>query len=241
MVESVQFGVTTEDKPILGNGESRSALRLLSLPILPQTLKGIALAATLQLTGINAIMYFGPKIIESAGFNNPNMLNIVIGAWNFVTTFIAAALVDRVPRKYLISVGTAVMALALLVTGICLSPVVPEGLGRTIGVGIGLIFFIAGFEGGVGCLFWILANEVFDKEIREAGATMSNVFQWGFNLIVSSFFLTMFEQVGEAITFYIFGGVGVVCTVILFFFLSVHQPKMEKANQLNKHHNFRNK
>jgi len=207
------------------NKKRGGALGLISLEKLPQTLTGICLAATLQLTGINAIMYYGPIIIQEANFGNPDMINIGIGVWNFLTTFTAAILVDRLGRKMLMVGGTAIMSVALIVVGICLSDVVPkEGVGRPVGVAIGLAIFIAGFEGGAGCLFWVLANEVFDEDVREAGASTVNVLQWGFNLIVSSLFPVMFTGVGQASTFYIFGGIGVVCTVILWFRLH-DQPR----------------
>jgi len=87
---------------------------------------------------------------------------------------------------------------------------------------------LAGFEGGAGCLFWVLANEIFDDDVREAGASMANVLQWGFNLVVSSLFPLMFNSFGQDITFYIFGGIGVACTIFLYFRLK--DPTLSKLS-----------
>jgi len=119
------------------------AFDLISLEKLPQTISGVVLAVTLQLTGINAIMYYGPIIIKESGFDNEDALNIGIGVWNFLTTFIAAFLVDRVGRRLLMVGGTAVMSLALIAVAICLSPFVPDGTGKGYGVAIGLAFLLA--------------------------------------------------------------------------------------------------
>jgi len=197
-----------------------SAFSLFTGRRIKQTITGVILAVTLQLTGINAIMYYGPIIIQSAGFNNPLLLNIGIGVWNFLATFIAASLVDRLGRRILMIGGTAVMSVALVAVGLCLNDhVVSNMTYRGIGVAIGLFFFLGGFEGGVGCVFWVLVNEIFDDEVREAGASMSNILQWGFNLIVSSLFPIMFSALGKDITFYIFGGFGVACTLYLIIVL----------------------
>jgi len=84
-------------------------------------------------------------------------------------------------------------------------------------------FFLGGFEAGPGCLFWVLANEIFDEDVREAGAATSNILQWAFNLLVSSIFPIMFSAIGNDKTFYIFGGIGVACTIYLAFFLKGKQ------------------
>jgi len=205
-----------------GQGSGWSGLFKLSR--IKQTSMGIVLAATLQLTGINAVMYFGPNIIKKAGFDNPVLLNIIVGGWNFLTTFIAALLVDRLGRRPLVIGGTFIMSVALVGVGLSFA------LAKTpfvtgIGVGICLLIFIAGFEAGVGCLFWVLVNEIFDERVRDAGSSMANVLQWGFNLVVSSLFQLFFNEVGQSITFYIFGGIGVVCSI----YMAIALPETKKG------------
>jgi hypothetical protein len=184
-----------------------------------QTLTGFILAVTLQLTGVNAIMYFGIQIISNAvPGSNALLLNIAIGGWNFLATFIALVLVSKLSRRILITGATVVIAIALIIVGCCFQ-LITDVTNRGIGIAVGLFLFIGGFEAGPGCLFYILANEIFDSKVKAEGAALVNVLQWAFNLVVSSLFPYMFISLGQGPTFFLFGGFGVVCAIYLFFFL----------------------
>jgi len=187
-----------------------------------QTLTGIVLAMTLQLTGVNAIIYFGTKILaEAFPGSKAALLNIAIGGWNFIATFIALYLVDRLRRSVLMTGATVIIAVALFIVGVCFDKI-NDPLYRGIGIGVGLFLFIGGFEAGPGCLFWILANEIFDKNVLAEGASSVNVLQWAFNLVVSTLFPLLFDsQIGAPGTFYLFGSIGILCALYLFFFLKV--------------------
>jgi len=180
------------------------------------------LACILQLTGINAVMYYGPNIIAKAGkvfAQNQNLLNIGIGFFNFVFTIFAVIFVERLGRRPLMILGTATMSVALFILGIVYIPQlnarISEGnLG--IAVGINLIAFLFGFEIGPGCLFWVLVNENFPKEhpkYKEAAATYANVLQWVLNLVVSLVFPSVADY--PMPTFIFFGSVGIISTVYL--------------------------
>jgi len=167
-------------------------------------------------------MYFGTSILASALPNsNPTLLNIGIGVWNFLATFIALGLVGRLRRKTLMTIATLLIAVSLILVGLCFQ-LIPESneSARGIGVGVGLFFFLMGFEAGPGCLFWVLANEIYDKSVMAEGAALCNVLQWAFNLAVSTLFPLMYNSpLKESGTFFIFGGFGVVCSLYFFFFL----------------------
>jgi len=109
---------------------------------LGSTFLGVVLAATLQLTGINAIMYFGPLILTQAYPDAPPtfpyQINIAIGGWNFLATIIAILLVEK-SRYWLMLSGTCILSVALLAVGFCFQFLVGSNL--TIGVGISLFFF----------------------------------------------------------------------------------------------------
>jgi len=215
-----------------------------------QILTATMLGATLQLTGINAVMFYGPKIIKSAGFENGNLLNIYVGAWNFVTTLFAIFLVNKLGRRLLFLVGTALLTVALLGIGFtftftetCAPPAnktqlefdfmqfpqadPPAVCPRVVGVSVGLAVFILGFEIGPGCLFWVLANEIFPRSFSDLGASYTNIVQWGFNLLVSSTFALLQP---ESLGFYLFGGFGVICTIYLFFFLRVSDTPSSRSD-----------
>eukprot|EP01124_Arcella_intermedia_P002307 TRINITY_DN1125_c0_g1_i1.p1 TRINITY_DN1125_c0_g1~~TRINITY_DN1125_c0_g1_i1.p1 ORF type:complete len:436 (+),score=63.72 TRINITY_DN1125_c0_g1_i1:32-1309(+) len=213
--------VSSETRPLSSDNQKPSFFMLFyPFARLKDTFTGFMLAVTLQLTGINAIMYFGPKILKSAGLDNAVALNIGIGGWNFITTFLAVLLVNRLSRRTLVVGGTLVMSLALVLCGIFMdSHIITNPTYKGIGVGIGLLLFLAGFEAGIGCLFWVLVNEIFEKDVKEYGASMTNVLQWGFNLLLSTFYPSLTSLVGDNVTFYVFGGIGVVCTIYLVIVL----------------------
>jgi len=190
--------------------------------IVKQTLTGVVLAMTLQLTGVNAIIYFGTNILKQAfPMYDPILLNISIGGWNFVTTWISAVLVGKMSRRVLITSTTLLVAISLFIVGFCFKYIPDEG-NKGIGVAVGLFLFIAGFEAGIGCLFYVLCNEIFDYNVRAEGASLVNVLQWMFNLLVSTLFPFMFSStLGEAGTFFLFASFGLFCAFYYLKFLKV--------------------
>jgi len=189
-------------------------------------------------------MFYGPKIIQASGFSDGNVLNLAVGGWNFITTLVAIFLVGKLGRRALFLLGTAILTVALIgialtfnLTDECSNQTSTVSFAhmrysnelqanhtacpRVIGVTVGLIVFILGFEMGPGCLFWVLANEMFPKRFSELGASYTNIAQWGFNLLVSS----TFAFIPQDVAFYVFAGAGVVCTVYLFLFLKEPQDK----------------
>jgi len=183
---------------------------------------GIVFSATLQLTGINAVMFFGPSIIKSAGIDNEYALNIGVGSWNFLTTIIAIFLVERLGRKKLMIAGTVLLTVALFFIGISFHFF--RGTLQGAMVGLGLALYLMGFEGGPGCLFWVVVSEAFPPHIRGAGNSFCNIMQWGFNLLISTTFPIVSGALGSEgidIIFYVYGGIGVVCV----FFLAIMQKE----------------
>jgi len=190
------------------------------------------LAAILQLTGINAVMYYGPQILVTAGVKDANALNIGIGAWNFATTIIAVFLVDRWGRRPLMLSGVSLMSVALVIIGVVYQLTDISQNAKIAGVGVGLAAFIAGFEIGPGCLFWVLINELFPEEYIEFGGSYANILQWGFNLFVSTIFPFLgASKLGESGTFYLFGAVGFVSLAYCFFFLDETKAEREGEYQ----------
>ncbi|GAM24014.1 hypothetical protein SAMD00019534_071890 [Acytostelium subglobosum LB1] len=181
---------------------------------------GCILAINNQLTGINAFMYFSPKIFEKAGIssNNGQMIaTISLVAWNAITTFISTLFVDRLGRRKLTLYSSIVMTVSCLLLALMFLLF----NGTTLGVlSIILLFvFIAGFESGVGPLFWIMAIEIFPPECKDVGSSLLNALQWIFNIALSFSFLSLVTLIGQSAIFWIFGGIGVVCLIVMYFLL----------------------
>jgi len=188
------------------------------------------LACILQLTGINAVMYYGPLIIKQAGLGDALAVNIITVFWNFLSTIVAILAVDRVGRRPLMLAGTALLSLALVAIGVIFQVSFEDQKTKGICVCIGLAAFILGFEVGPGCLFWVIVNELFPKEHIETGAAYANVLQWAFNLLVSSLYpiLTNDSPLKTYGTFYLFGAIGCLSTVYCFFMLPETKSKEDE-------------
>jgi len=124
-------------------------------------------------------------------------------------------------RRLLITGTTLLVSVSLFIVGFCFR-YIPDERNRGIGVSVGLFLFIAGFEAGIGCLFYVLCNEIFDKNVRAEGASLVNVLQWMFNLLVSTLFPMLFiSSLGESGTFFLFASFGLFCAFYFLKFLTV--------------------
>jgi len=179
---------------------------------------GLMLAVTLQLTGINAIINFAPSIFEAAGLGSDDaqlIATVGVGAWNFITTFGALFLVERVGRRPLILGGLAIMTAANVIAGVLFIWSTNNIAGI---LSIPVVFvFIAGFEISIGSLFWPLLTEIFPARVRDAGASLMNGIQSFFSILLALFFLPLSELIGQFTVFWIFALVGIVCFVFLWF------------------------
>eukprot|EP00824_Muranothrix_gubernata_P001812 TRINITY_DN12076_c0_g1_i2.p1 TRINITY_DN12076_c0_g1~~TRINITY_DN12076_c0_g1_i2.p1 ORF type:complete len:428 (-),score=48.98 TRINITY_DN12076_c0_g1_i2:235-1494(-) len=126
---------------------------------------GILLCAAQQLTGVNAIIYYSPRIMESVGFGSDDSLvtTVGIGAWNFVTTIVVFFVVDKKGRRPLMIWSAVLMAVSLLLLSSGYywfrDHIGPVAL-------ICLFVYILGFELGPGPLFFLIVSEIFPQELR---------------------------------------------------------------------------
>ena len=130
---------------------------------------GILLAILSQFTGINAIIYYGPRILEEAGLKLSEALGgqVIIGFVNVAATAFTIWKIDKYGRKKLMLYGISGMAISLFIIGILFQ------LKMTSGVMI-LVFILsycASFSIGVGPVVWVLLSEIYPTKLR--GRAMS--------------------------------------------------------------------
>lgn len=186
-----------------------------------QVVIGFFLALTLQLTGINAVLYYAPTIFSNAGLSGTTsslLASLGVGGWNFISTFIAIALVDRLGRRPLLLTGLVLMILSLFALGTVFQFVSPGTVSGIISIVL-LLVYILGFEMGIGSLFWPLLTENFPPEYKDAGASTLNVVQWTLNILLAMTFPSLIQLLSQGIVFYGFGVVGLVCGIFLFIYL----------------------
>jgi len=156
---------------------------------------GIGLAAFQQLVGINVVFYYGEVLWRAAGFSESNALlqNVISGAVNIASTFVAIALIDKLGRKPLLIFGSTGMALTLGALSWIFGSSALDANGKLALMGHpGLAALIAAnayiFCFGVswGPVMWVMLGEMFQNQFRGAALSVSGFVQW-----ISNFAITM--------------------------------------------------
>ncbi len=175
----------------------------------------ITIGAFNQLAGINAILYYLPRIFASAGFSqlSGDVQSIAIGATNLVFTLVGMALIDRLGRKTLLLIGAAGTAACLAgVSWVFLSHSHPAALLWL------LVAYIAFFAVSQGAVIWVYIGEVFPNAVRNKGQSVGNSAHWITNAAIAFAFPVLAARAGGA-PFVFFAAMTVVqfVTVLLVY------------------------
>lgn len=219
-----------EIEQTLKNQEESTFRDLLAPKIRPLLFIGIILAVFQQITGINTIMYYAPKIFANVGQSNDLALlqTILIGGTNLIFTIVAMVLIDRFGRKLLIIIGSAGMMLML--TG--LSVLYFTNLTSGILVLVFILGYIAFFAASLGPALWVVAAELFPNRLRSKGMSIAIVSLWIACTIVTIAFPIMLEKLSGGITFLIFA---LICLANLLYVLRyVPETKGKTLEELEK-------
>lgn len=179
---------------------------------------GIMLSVFQQAVGINAVLYFAPRIFESFGMGNPMAQTVFMGLVNILFTLLAIFTVERLGRKPLLIVGSIGMAIGA--AGVALSNAL-TGLPNIIPV-VSIMIYSASFMFSWGPICWVLIAEIFPNTIRGGAVAIAVAFQWIFNFIVSSTFLPMYNMsAGDmGVKFghmFVYGLYAIICIVAAVF------------------------
>ncbi|WCT10490.1 sugar porter family MFS transporter [Mucilaginibacter jinjuensis] len=185
------------------HNEQSTSLKELFTPVYRKALWiGLLLPFLSQVCGINAVIYYGPKILEQAGFTLNNALGgqVTIGLVNVIFTFVAIFTIDKWGRKPLLYVGIGGAVVSLLIIGALFA------LGITQGPWI-LIFilsFIACFAFSFGPVCWVVVGEIFPNAIRGKAMALATLSLWVGNFLVGQLTPVMLEGLGSSFTFWVF-------------------------------------
>lgn len=182
--------------------ESGSYRDLLSPKLRKAMLLGILLPLFSQLSGINAIIYYGPSILTDAGIAMSNSFigQILFGVANLIFTFIAIWKVDNWGRRPLYLIGTAGATLSLIATGILFH----MGLTSSILLIISVTVFLACFAFSIGPLKFVVASEIFPTNVRAKALAVSIMVMWVADTIIGQLTPILLKQAGTAATFWVF-------------------------------------
>ncbi len=166
---------------------------------------GIILAAFQQLIGINVIFYYGAVLWKSAGFSEDDalLINVIGGAINIGSTFVAMALVDKIGRRALLIIGSIGMAVFLAVLAVVFAQADVDAngnlvLGSTAGIAalVAANIYIVFFAISWGPVMWVLLGEMFPNQIRGASLSLAGLSQWGANFLVTITFPLLLAGIG---------------------------------------------
>lgn len=177
----------------------------------------IAIAMFNQLSGINAVMYYAPKIFEMAGAaqNSALLQSIVIGSVLLVFTIAAMFFIDRFGRRVLILIGSVGMVVSLALV----AKEFAKGNGNGSGVIVltGLIGFIACFAFSQGAVIWVFISEIFPNAVRAKGQALGSFSHWFMAAAVSWTFPVLADISGA----WPFGFFGLMMILQFFFALKL--------------------
>ena len=177
---------------------------------------GIMLSVFQQAVGINAVLYYAPRIFGDMGMNDPMMLTVFMGIINISFTLVAVFTVEKWGRKPLLISGSLGMALGAIGVAVTFGH---EGMEMV--TAASLLIYSASFMFSWGPICWVLIAEIFPNTIRGAAVAIAVAFQWIFNFIVSSTFVPMFNMhLTEGDDFghwFTYGLYGIICVIAAIF------------------------
>ena len=187
---------------------------------------GCMLSVFQQIIGINAVLYFAPRIFESMGVSNNMLFTVIMGVINISFTLVAVFTVEKLGRKPLLITGSLGMALGAL--GVALSNVAT--LPAIVPV-ISIMLYSACFMFSWGPICWVYIAELFPNTIRSEATAIAVAFQWIFNFIVSSTFVPMYNWSH----FFAYALYGVICLIAaLFVWKLVPETKGKTLEDMTK-------
>jgi SP family xylose:H+ symportor-like MFS transporter len=195
---------------------------------------GIMLSVFQQAVGINAVLYYAPRIFGDMGMDNPMILTVFMGIVNISFTLVAVFTVEKLGRKPLLICGSLGMALGAFGVAVTFGHANLELV-----TAVSLLVYSASFMFSWGPICWVLIAEIFPNTIRGAAVAIAVAFQWISNFIVSSSFVPMFNMhLTEGDDFghwFTYGLYGVICVIAaLFVWRLVPETKGKTLEDMSK-------
>jgi len=154
-----------------------------------------------QFSGINAFLYYAPRIFEIAGLEKSSALlsSVGIGVTNLIFTLLGLSLIDRFGRKQLMYIGSVgyIVSLSLVAATFAL------GI-KGMAVPIFLFLFIAAHAVGQGAVIWVFISEIFPTHLRASGQAFGSSVHWVLAAAIPSVVPVLFTRVGAAPVFAMF-------------------------------------
>lgn len=169
--------------------------------ILKAVLIGSAIAILGQFMGVNAVLYYGPKIFADAGFEDPLFSTVLVGIVNMLTTVIALAIIDKVGRKQLVWWGVGGMIFCLLMIGLYFLPF------TSLPTWFMLVFFLLYVfctAISISAVVFVLLSEMYPNRVRGLAMSIAGFALWIGTYLIGQLTPWMLETLTPAGTFFLF-------------------------------------
>ena len=182
-----------------------------------------------QLSGINAFLYYAPRIFEEGGLGESTSLlsSIGIGVTNLIFTIVGVSLIDKLGRRNLMYYGSFGYIISLSLVA-CAFFFKWEG----ILIPLFLFVFIASHAIGQGAIIWVYISEIFPNHLRNSGQSFGISVHWVLAAIIPSFVPLLFATIGAGVVFSVFAGFMVLQLIFVHFMMP--ETKGSSLEELSK-------
>lgn len=195
---------------------------------------GIMLSVFQQAVGINAVLYYAPRIFGDMGMDNPMVQTVIMGIVNILFTLVAVFTVEKWGRKPLLITGSIGMGIGAFGVALTFGNVSLQIITM-----LSIMVYSASFMMSWGPICWVLIAEIFPNTIRGKAVAIAVAFQWIFNWIVSSTFVPMFnmhltpgDDFGHWFTYGLYGAICVIAAI--FVWRLVPETKGKTLEEMGK-------
>jgi len=181
-----------------------------------------------QVSGINAIIYYAPRIFEMTGLGaNSSLLSTVgIGIVNFSFTLLAMNFIDKIGRRTLMLIGSFGLILTLALVSSTFYFQNFNGWAVT----VYLLVYIAFFAFSQGAVIWVFISEIFPNQVRAKGQTLGSTTHWIMAACIAFSFPYLAEKAGGGNTFMFFSVM--MCLQLLFVWKLMPETKGKSLEQI---------
>ncbi len=191
---------------------------------------GIVLAILQQITGINTVLYYAPRIFASAGYGQMDslLMAVIVGIVNLLFTIVALWLIDKVGRKILLLIGSAGMGIFFFLSGCTFHFQFYEGPW----ILIFILLYVGSFAMSLGPVVWVVMSEIFPTRIRGRAMSIATVFLWISCFVVSWTFPILVDYISDAFTFWLYASMCVI--TFLFVWMIVPETKEKTLEEIER-------
>ena len=212
-------------------------------------LVGVGLAFFGQLTGVNIVVYYGPVILEAAGYAKEGafLAQVGFGLINLIFTVVALCVIDSWGRRPLLLTGMSIVTVTLAIIGVLFlvgqtdaqsvatASGTPLAISKTIGILIvaAMCVYFACIALSICAVIWVLTPEIFPNRVRGRAASIATLVNWGTNSVSAFLFPWYVATFGMHTGFFTFSAICLVATV--FFWQLVPETKGKTLEEIERH------